>query len=110
MDARELIAKHLGGENRVRRYLRGVEAGSELDQEAMDNMEAAVESLRAAGVYDVMAKRAPKLYAAAALLFCRQLTDAEDSAQEAIYAQHVRLVLQLRYDPRNIKEEEKTDE
>ncbi len=106
MDARELITKYLGSENRVRRYLRGVEAGSELDQEAMDNMEAAVESLRAAGVYDVMAACAPKLYAAAALLFCRQLTDAEDSAQEAIYAQHVRLVLQLRYDERNIKEDE----
>lgn len=109
MDARTLIDTYLGGQERVRRYLRGVEEGSELDQEAMDNMEAAVESLRAAGVYDAMADCAPKLYAAAALLFCRQLTDAEDSAQEAIYAQHVRLVLQLRYDPRNIKEDETSE-
>lgn len=107
MDARTLIKTYLGGQERVRRYLRGVDEGSELDLEAMDNMEAAVESLRAAGVYDAMAVCAPKLYASAALLFCRQLTDAEDSAQEAIYAQHVRLVLQLRYDPRNIKEDEK---
>ncbi len=102
----EVVEQYLGGQERVRRYLRGVDAGSELDQEAMDNMEAAVESLRAAGVYDVMARCAPKLYAAAALLFCRQLTDAEDSAQEAIYAQHVRLVLQLRYDARNQKEDD----
>lgn len=107
MDARTLIDTYLGGQERVRRYLRGVDEGSELDLEAMDNMEAAVESLRAAGVYDEMAACAPKLYASAALLFCRQLTDAEDSAQEAIYAQHVRLVLQLRYDPRNVKEDEK---
>lgn len=106
MDARELIEGYLGGQERVRRYLRGVEAGSEVDQEAMDSMEAAVESLRAAGVYDVMAKHAPKLYASAALLFCRQMTDAEDSAQGDIYAQHVRLVLQLRYDERNVKEEQ----
>lgn len=106
MDARTLIIEYLGGQERVRRYLRGVDEGSELDLEAMDNMEAAVESLRAAGVYDTMAICAPKLYASAALLFCRQLTDAEDSAQEAIYAQHVRLVLQLRYDPRNVKEDE----
>lgn len=105
MDARKLIEDYLGGQERVRRYLRGVEAGSEIDQEAMDNMEAAVESLRAAGVYDAMAKCKPKLYAAAALLFCRQLTDAEDSSQEDIYAQHVRLVLQLRYDDNNVKEE-----
>ena len=106
MDARTLIDTYLGGQERVRRYLRGVDEGSELDLEAMDNMEAAVESLRAAGVCDAMAACAPKLYASAALLFCRQLTDAEDSAQEAIYAQHVRLVLQLRYDPRNKKEDE----
>lgn len=106
MNARTLIDSYLNGQERVRRYLRGVDEGSELDLEAMDNMEAAVESLRAAGVYDVMAACAPKLYASAALLFCRQLTDAEDSAQEDIYAQHVRLVLQLRSDPRNVKEDE----
>lgn len=106
MNARTLIDTHLNGQERVRRYLRGVDEGSELDMEAMDNMEAAVESLRAAGVYDVMAGCAPKLYASAALLFCRQLTDAEDSAQEDIYAQHVRLVLQLRSDKRNKKEDE----
>ena len=109
MNARTLIDTYLSGQERVRRYLRGVEEGSELDQEAMDNMEAAVESLRAAGVYDAMAARAPKLYAAAALLFCRQLTDAEDSAQEDIYAQHVRLVLQLRYDSHNIQEDETSE-
>ena len=105
MDARKLIDEYLGGQERVRRYLRGVEAGSEVDQEAMDNMEAAVESLRAAGVYDVMAEVSPRLYASAALLFCRQMTDAEDSAQGDIYAQHVRMVLQLRYDERNVKGE-----
>ena len=106
MDARTLIETCLGGQERVRRYLRGVEAGSEVDQEAMDSMEAAVESLRAAGVYDSMARCAPKLDASAALLFCRQMVDAEDNAQGDIYAQHVRLVLQLRYDERNVKGED----
>ena len=105
MDARELIDTYLGGQERVRRYLRGVDAGSEVDQEAMDSMEAAVESLRAAGVHDSMARCAPKLYASAALLFCRQMVDAEDGAQGDIYAQHVRMVLQLRYDDRNVKGE-----
>ena len=37
MDARELIDTYLGGQERVRRYLRGVEAGSEVDDEAIRN-------------------------------------------------------------------------
>lgn len=99
MDARELIETHLGGQDRVRRYLRGVEPGSETDLEAMDNMEGAVESLRASGVYDVMAEKAPKLYANAALCLCGEMTDGEDNA-----AKFNRLWMQLRYHKDNIKE------
>lgn len=99
MDARELIDTLLGGQERVRRYLRGVEPGSETDLEAMDNMEAAVEYLRASDVTDVMARESPKAYASACLCMCGELTDGEDNA-----GKYNRLWMQLRYHPLNVAE------
>ena len=104
MDARELIDTLLGGQERVRRYLRGVEAESETDLEAMDNMETAVEYLRASDVTDAMASEMTKTYASACLCLCGEMTDGEDNQDK-----FNRLWMQLRYHPRNIAELRRTD-
>lgn len=95
----------IGGEQCVRDYLRGVEEGSETDRDALRAMRAAIEGMRAGGVYDSMAAAAPAQYAQACLLMCRMWTDAEDGAVPGIVRQYNAIVLQMRYDPRN--EEEK---
>lgn len=102
MDVQEVLAL-LGGEPAVREYLRGIEEGSEADKDAQRSMLAAIESMRAAGVYDVMAKVNPGLYAQACLLLCRLWSDAEDADEASITRQHNSIVLKLRYHEANVK-------
>lgn len=100
MSAQEILNK-IGGQEAVREYLRGVEAGSETDLDARRAMLTAIGSLRSAGVYDVMADAEPDIYAQCCLLLCRMWTDAEDGVSEKILYQYTHLMLQLRYDERN---------
>lgn len=102
MDAQGVLAL-LGGEPAVREYLRGIEEGSEADKDAQRSMLAAIESMRAGGVHDVMATVKPRLYAQACLLLCRLWSDAEDTSEASITRQHNAIVLQLRYDEKNVK-------
>ena len=95
----------IGSQDDVRRYLRGVEAGSETDQDAQRAMLAAIRSMPGAGIYDAMAKAEPELYAQACLMLCRLWTDAEDGAEEKIMRQYNAIILQLRYHEKNVKEE-----
>lgn len=95
----------LGGVDAVRNYLRGIEPGSETDQDAQRSMLAAIAMLRGSGgVHDVMAVCEPELYAQAALLRCRMWTDAEDMKAEEIQAQIDQIILDLCYDERNKEE------
>lgn len=95
------ILKLIGGQDVVRAYLRGVDPGSETDKDAQRAMRAAIGTVRAAGVHDVMAAAEPDLYGQACLLLCRMWTDAEDAAAAGIAAQYNAVVLLLRTDPRN---------
>lgn len=104
MDAESVLAL-IGGQQDVRAYLRGLEEGSEADRDAERAMLAAIASIRAAGVRDAMAEAEPRLYGQAALLFCRMWTDCEDAGAAAISQQIHPLILALRYDERNVKEE-----
>lgn len=100
MSAQEILDK-IGGQEAVRRYLRGVEAGSETDLDAQRSMLTAIGSLRAAGVHDVMVDAEPEMFAQCCLLLCRMWTDAEDGVSEKILTQYTDQMLQLRYDSRN---------
>lgn len=100
MSARDVLAL-IGGQDAVRAYLRGIEAGSETDRDAERTMIAAIDSMRAADIRDAMAEASPELYAQAALLLCRMWTDAEDGVADKIIAQYNRVILNLRYDERN---------
>lgn len=100
MTARDVLAL-VGGQQDVRAYLRGIEEGGEADRDAERAMLAAISSMRAADVHDVMAAEEPELYGQAALLFCRMWTDCEDAGAEDIMRQINPLILALRYDKRN---------
>lgn len=106
MITNEQVLETIGGVPAVRDYLRGIEAGSEADRDAQRAILAAIASMRAAGVYPAMAEAEPELYAQAALLLCRLWTDAEDQQADAIGRQAAGIGLQLRYDPRNVSDEE----
>lgn len=94
----------LGGVDAVRNYLRGIEPDSETDLDAQRSMLAAIDKVRGAGIYDVMAEREPELYAQAALLHCRKWTDAKDADAGMIQEQINDIILTLRYDKENKEE------
>lgn len=104
MCAEDVLAA-ISGLTDVRAYLRGLEEGSEAVKDAERALLAAIGAIRAAGVYDAMAKAEPKLYGQAALLFCRMWTDCEDAGAAAIAQQINPIILMLRWDERNVKEE-----
>ena len=100
------VLEIIGGMTPVRDYLRGIEEGSEADWDAHRAILAAIGSARAAGVYPAMAVAEPEQYAQYVLLLCRLWTDAEDQRADAIGRQAAGLCLQLRYDKRNVSDEE----
>lgn len=104
MMSAEQILERIGRQECVRRYLRGVEPGSETDEDARRAMIAAIHSMRASDIHDAMAEASPELYAQAALLLCRMWTDAEDGVADKIIAQYRSIALQLRYDKHNTEE------
>lgn len=99
----EAVLSLIGGEGSVRNYLRGIEEGSETDKDAQRSMLAAISGMRAGGVYGIMAQWEPALYAQACLLMCRLWVDAEDGKAPEIIRQYNSIVLQLRYDERNVE-------
>lgn len=101
----EAILELIGGQKDVRNYLRGLEEGSESDQDARRAMLAAIESMPGAGIHPAMAAACPYLYGQACLLMCRLWSDAEDGAQASIARQLNGIILNLRYDPRNKEDE-----
>lgn len=106
--AKEILDKIIR-EDDVRVYLRGVEAGSEIDRDAQRAMLVAIAKVRGAGVHDVMADEEPALYADACLLLCRLSVDAEDAHAADIKAQYFDDILLLRGHEKNIDEEEVTE-
>lgn len=104
MSAQEILDTCLGGQEVIRRYLRGVDPGSETDEDALRAMLAAIRSLIAAGVGEHMATLEPELFGQACLLLCRMWTDAEDGVTEKIMMQYREIVWQLRYDDRNTQQ------
>ena len=100
----DAVLADIMNEDDVRNYLRGVEAGSEIDQDAKRSMLAAIEAMRAGGVYDAMAKACPYLYGQACLIQCRMWTDCEDDDAPKLERQFSAILLMLRYSEENVKE------
>ena len=104
-NAGEILAL-ISKEKDVRNYLRGIEEGSEADEDAKRAMLAAIEEMQAGGVPDGAAKTAPSLYAQGALLLCQINTDAAAEDIERLERRVNGITLQLRHDPEAKKETE----
>lgn len=100
------ILTQIANEKDVRNYLRGLETGSEADEDAKRAMLASIEEMQAGGVPDGAAKTAPHLYAQGALLLCQINTDADAGDIEKLERRLNGIVLQLRHDPDAKKETE----
>ena len=94
----------IADEDDVRNYLRGVEAGSEMDQDAQRAMKTAIEAMREGGIYDVMAEACPYLYGQACLIQCRIWTDADAAEAARLERLYNAIFLMLRYNEKNVKE------
>ena len=105
----DAVLANIMKEDDVRNYLRGVEVDSEIDKDAKRSMLAAIEYMRGGGVYDAMASACPYLYGQACLILCRMWTDCEDSEAPKLERQLSAILLSLRYNEKNVKEEVTTN-